>query len=465
LRAWLPVVFVAMTLAPVLVFSGCQKSAPVETKIVGRESQSPAELLRQLVATYRVATSYQDIGELHLMVQSTDGLKDESQPIPFSVAFERPNKIRVHAVEANVLADGRQMHASANSLRNQVLAQACPQRLNREILFADPMLAEASRGQLEAVMPQLALLLDDDPLTTLSAGGTATILNEAEFDGKKCQRVAVAGAEGRCVFWIGTDDGTLHKFEFASDALAKKFEVARCSLWVEFKAARLNQPIAERAFVFAVPEGAKLLKRFLPPPPDSPPPLLAKVPDDFTFVDLNGAPVGRDTFKGRIVVLDMWATWCGWCFRGLPNLEQVYQKYKNNDKVLIVAVNTDEPAVSDARVRESFDSARLTIPIVRDASRLVNKVFQVQVVPTLVVLGADGTVQVYQVGYDEQLAETLPKKLDLLLAGEDVAGPQLEAYRRTQQEYDRRVTESLADSPIDTELTLPEIARKKAATQ
>ena len=146
-------------------------------------------------------------------------------------------------------------------------------------------------------------------------------------------------------------------------------------------------------------------------------------------------------------------------------LEQVYQKYKNNDKVLIVAVNTDEPAVSDARVRESFDSARLTIPIVRDASRLVNKVFQVQVVPTLVVLGADGTVQVYQVGYDEQLAETLPKKLDLLLAGEDVAGPQLEAYRRTQQEYDRRVTESLADSPIDTELTLPEIARKKAATQ
>ena len=73
--------------------------------------------------------------------------------------------------------------------------------------------------------------------------------------------------------------------------------------------------------------------------------------------------------EGKVVVLDMWATWCGWCFEGFPNLQKVYDQFKDNDKVVILAVNTDDITVSDERSREAFAKAELTIPIVRDGNK------------------------------------------------------------------------------------------------
>ena len=41
-----------------------------------------------------------------------------------------------------------------------------------------------------------------------------------------------------------------------------------------------------------------------------------------------GSPSHRETLSGKVVVIDFWATWCGWCFKGLPNLQQVYDNYR-----------------------------------------------------------------------------------------------------------------------------------------
>ncbi len=447
------------------VFSGCQQHAENEpgATAAAPDNVTAAELVERLAKTYRQAQSYEDAGELRLAVETAEGEAEQSPPIPFSVAFRRPGDIRIHALQASVVTSNGKLRASVDSLENQVLVQPCAAPLTAEALLGDEMLAAAVSGQLDVALPQLTLLLADDAVERLTSGASPRRLDDAQLNGETCYRVAVDGPRGTNVFWISKADGLLWKYEFGTDDMRKKFQVARCNLWAEFNGARVDRPIVDEAFRFAVPEGAKQLKRLLPPPPVAPAPVLGKKPEAFTFVDLKGKPVSRDALRNKIVVLDMWATWCGWCFRGLPNLEQVYARYRDNNRVLILAVNKDEPAVSDANVSESFAKANLTIPIVRDPSRLSDKVFGVEMLPTMVVLGTDGSVQDFRVGYDESLAETLPAKIDKLLSGANLAADTLQQYRQAQAEYDKQLADALVDA--DSASDSDEVARKPGQTQ
>jgi len=327
------------------------------------------------------------------------------------------------------------------------------------------MLAEAMRGQLNVQLPQLPLLLAAEPLKELAEGDKPITLEDTEFRGETCQRVAVRGSQGTTVFWISPENHLLRKIEFPTDAMKQKFSLSSCSLWAEFNGARANTPIAAEAFTVNIPDGTKLLKRFLAPPPTAPSSLLAQVPADFVFINLQGEPVNRESLKDKIVVLDMWATWCSWCFEGFPNLEKVYQQYKDNDRIVILAVSRDEPSVSDEQLRQAFQKAKLSIPIVRDQEQLTGKVFQVEGLPTMVILGADGTVQDYHIGYDANLANTLPKKLDRLLAGESLAKDELDKYEEERKAYEQQLSEAVADGAESAATDSANVAQQDSSTE
>jgi thiol-disulfide isomerase/thioredoxin len=195
-----------------------------------------------------------------------------------------------------------------------------------------------------------------------------------------------------------------------------------------------------------LPADVRLVKRFILPAPQPPVALLAKPVDKFTFVSLDGTALGSESLGGKIIVLDMWATWCGWCFEGLPLLEKVYQQYRDNDEIVFLAVSKDETSVSNAAVEEAFKKHNLTIPIVRDQDQITDRVFELQGLPTTIVIGKDGTVQDYHVGYDPSLPDTLPGKLDKLLAGENIAQPELDAYEQQKAEYEKRLSEVLVEN-------------------
>jgi thiol-disulfide isomerase/thioredoxin/outer membrane lipoprotein-sorting protein len=448
----------ALALISVASLGGCQRGAtdlpPAAIKAQQVSSKAkpeadPGKVLAQLSATYQKATSYEDAGTLRVTAESPDGQKQQSPPMPFSVALERPNKIRVHAIQASVVADGSKLYASSDSLENQVLVTSCPKSLTLSSIFNDPMLLESARAQLDVDMPQLALLLDPRAIEVLTRDGNVEALPDAEYDDATCRRVAVKGAGGTAVFWVSTKSGLLVKYEFPCDELKKRFEVAELSIVAEFKGARIDGEIAKEAFVFNVPGGAKLVKRFLPPPPPAPSSLLGEKPAEFSFVDLEGKPVSSESLAGKVAVLDLWATWCGWCFEGFPNLEKVYQQFKGNDKVVILAVNQDDPTVTDDAVRKSFEKAKVSIPIVRDAQHVGEKVLHVEGLPTMVVLGPDGSIEDYHIGFDAKLAETLPAKINKLLAGESLAKEELDKYREAQKKYDDEFNEAVI-SDADT---------------
>lgn len=425
------------------IVAGCGQ--PTSSREEGHKPASPREILSRMAEVYREAKTYQDAGELHVVAPG--GAEDAPQP--FAVAVERPNKARIHSLGAIVVSDGKQFRAIAPSLDDQILVRPSAAQLSLGDFMSDELLAQAMRGQLDAAMPQLALLLNPNAIEDMTTGCTLEQLSTANFQGETCQRIAAKGPAGTAVFWISMESHLLRKYEFPMTAIREQFPLA--SVWADLKGAQCNAPISRLAFQMEVPSTAKLVKHLVMPAPEAPTTLLSQTPGEFAFADMQGGQVTRDSLVGKVVVLDLWATWCGWCFEGLPLLETVYAKYKNDDRVAILAVCKDEVAVSDERVRSTFEQHKLTIPVVRDLSQATDQVFQVRALPTCILLGADGTVQEYRVGYDPKLADNLPLKIEQLLAGENLATKELEAYERERAAYEERLSEALVDSSSDAE--------------
>lgn len=459
----LPALFaLAVALASsVIVGCGDGTSAP-RLSIAGSE-KTPRERLDDLAARYRDAKSYQDAGELRFLVDGAP--EEEFRSLPFSVALERPNRVRIHALDTTSVADGQRLTSIVQSLPGQVLVRDCPDQLTLESLASDEMLRDAMRGQLQVEMPQLHLLTGADGLAALSRESTPTQLSDSEFLGSKCWRIALDGPAGRGVMWIDQTSGLLVKYEFPLEEIRKRFPLAR--LWAEFRGAKMGDPINPVAFQTELPADVKLVSKFIMPPSNEPHPMLGKPVENYTFLGLDGTALGNQSLAGKVVVLDMWATWCGWCFEGLPLLDKVYGQYAENDQVAFLAVSKDDSTVTNAAVQEAFKKHDLKLPIVRDHEQVTDRVFQVEGLPTTIVIGRDGTIQDYHVGYDPNLAQTLPAKLEKLLAGENLAKAELEAHEQQKQEFEARLSEVLLEpeQPSEDSAAVPASESAEVASE
>ncbi len=200
------------------------------------------------------------------------------------------------------------------------------------------------------------------------------------------------------------------------------------------------------------------MNRFVDPPPAAPSPLLGKTAAPYSFVDLQGNSVSDTSLAGKVVILDMWTTWCGYCLRSLPNLQRVYQRYRDDSRVAILAVSNDAADVSDDKVAAALRDIGVTIPLVRDRSELAKSVFQVSVLPTMIVLSPAGVVEHVEIGYRADLPETLPKQIDALLSGQPLFPAVLEEYARAKRRHDDQLAEATVGLTRDIELPEVDIA-------
>lgn len=116
----------------------------------------------------------------------------------------------------------------------------------------------------------------------------------------------------------------------------------------------------------------------------------------FTLKTLDGKTLTRDDFKGKVVLLDFWATWCAPCRMALPELKDLQAKNAGKPLV-IVSVSADD---SSKAVEEFVRSNEMSWPQAWDRGmRVTSGVFQVSSLPSYVVLGADGRILYRQHGW------------------------------------------------------------------
>ena len=134
--------------------------------------------------------------------------------------------------------------------------------------------------------------------------------------------------------------------------------------------------------------------------------------EKFTATPLASSPaLSIQDFKGKVVLMDYWASWCGPCKEALPHYNELYGKYKDKG-LLVVGINEDE---SD-KDRENFlKKEKITFPIYADKDRAMAKVFDVTALPSLFVFNKSGKIVAVLHGFGETSAASLEKKITDLL--------------------------------------------------
>jgi len=115
----------------------------------------------------------------------------------------------------------------------------------------------------------------------------------------------------------------------------------------------------------------------------------------FTLDGLGGEATSLAQFKGQVVMLNFWATWCGPCQQEMPLLDQMYRKYKPAGFTLI-GVNVDKEAPP---VRALLARKPLSFPVLLDPASQVSKSYKVDEMPSTVLIDRKGNVRFIHRGY------------------------------------------------------------------
>jgi thiol-disulfide isomerase/thioredoxin/outer membrane lipoprotein-sorting protein len=158
-------------------------------------------------------------------------------------------------------------------------------------------------------------------------------------------------------------------------------------------------------FQFRADTGMKRVRRFLRRSPEHAD-MEGQPATDFTLDNLaSGSPVKLSALKGKVVVLDFWATWCGPCRRWMPIVAKAQRDYADKG-VQVYAINLRE---SEAKVREYLGQQKIEVPVLMDRSGSVATDYRASSIPTTVIVGRDGKVVRVLVGLhgEEDLADVL----------------------------------------------------------
>ncbi|HUT89135.1 MAG TPA: redoxin domain-containing protein [Thermoguttaceae bacterium] len=452
---------------------GEQPTTPLgESATTAGPQLSAREVLDRMVAAYKSASSYDDKGYLQVRYQL--GGQPRGLDVNFGVALARPNKVRVHAFDGLVVCDGQKLWGAARNMPDQVLCLDAPPEITIESLYpnhvvADAMIREPTRT-FSWLPVQLILLLADDPLKTLLHESAEPQTIEPGMVGERaCHRIRIQRPDGVGGLWIDQETYVLRRFEFPAEILrmlvaeqerVPRNDIQNLLLMAELAEAKFGGEIDPEAFQFQAPSEVKPVEDFLPGDIGW---LGQKVPE-FSFVPLDGDPITPKSLSGKIAVLDFWATWCQPCRMTLPDLEEVYQKYKDNEKVAFVAVSVDKPDVTDQQLRDTFSEIGVNVPIARYPDQTAFETLDVQAYPTQLVLGAEGVVQHRQSGGDQPGlgAARLSARLERLLAGEDLHQESVEQYQQARGAGKKRFAEMLQTCVKDDLYVLPQPEVPKA---
>ncbi len=132
---------------------------------------------------------------------------------------------------------------------------------------------------------------------------------------------------------------------------------------------------------------------------------------DFTLPSLGGPNLRLQEQRGRVVMINFWASWCGPCRVEMPHLARLYEKYRGSG-FTVLAVNIDESPQKAASLATQLG---MRFPVLLDTDKKVSRLYDLSTMPSTVLVDRDGRVRYVHRGYRDGYEETYDKQIRELL--------------------------------------------------
>ena len=133
---------------------------------------------------------------------------------------------------------------------------------------------------------------------------------------------------------------------------------------------------------------------------------------DYSASWLDGSKFEMASTRDKVVLLNVWATWCGPCRYEIPELQAIHQKYSAKG-FEVVGVSVDESGVE--AVKQFVAEQKMTYPVVLDPAGTITSIFEISVLPTSVLVDREGRIVWKRPGLitpnDQELAAAIEKAL------------------------------------------------------
>ncbi len=116
-------------------------------------------------------------------------------------------------------------------------------------------------------------------------------------------------------------------------------------------------------------------------------------------MDGSGRVKGIADYRGEVVLINLWATWCGPCVVEMPSIQRLYDRYRDAG-LKVVAVAVDDPGFED-RIRQFVTERNFTFEVLHEGSGKIENSYQATGIPATFIVGRDGRIRKMQIGASE----------------------------------------------------------------
>src|SRR5690606_9146948 len=110
---------------------------------------------------------------------------------------------------------------------------------------------------------------------------------------------------------------------------------------------------------------------------------------DFQLKQMDGSTVSLSDFRGEIVFLNFWATWCPPCRKEMPDLQRFYEDID----AVVLGVNLTDTEISAHQVQQFLETFQISFPVVMDTAGEVSRLYQIRPIPTTYIIDSEGIIR------------------------------------------------------------------------
>ncbi len=377
------------------------RSAAATRAAEGRVSAEAESLLQGVTAAYRGFSSY-DIEGHSYMVMSLAGVEQRAD-VPFRLAGAKPARVRSEIMNPSMsyvnISDGSKTWIYLPQLQQYTETDAAPLtsaggsagEIGNAMAAGTPI-----QRYLSARQGLLAARVLGEAAVEVGGNSVNCAVVEAQYATPDSARLELSPNR----FWIDRARRLVLRDSLQVKVAGGPNGVpVTMSTVTTFSKLDIGQALPDTIFTFHPPAGAVKVDQFTQPGVAEPvSPLVGKPAEDFTLSDLSGRKQRLSALKGKVVLLDFWATWCGPCRRELPTIVKLHKELAPKG-LAVVAVNVGEP---DVTVDRFLKRNQITLPVWLDLTAEVSSKYGASSIPTLVVIDRKGNVTAHKIGMRDE---------------------------------------------------------------